>query len=475
MTNMNDKENETIGIEENDGRDAINLSYNDNYESSSHHQDPAYAEMSKTSDEGPQESERLKGMAKNLQKTGRFQEAFDMFAKATQIDGSNPESYCNRAEAGIRVDNFHQAIDDCQKALTLDPAYSRAYQLIGAAYRNLKQYNTSLEMYAKAIELEGSNPRFYTGRAKTHDAMNNQHLAVEDYQRAINIDPSCSKICDSEFYYFRAYAHFAMKNHQLAIEECQRSLDIDPTDNETYNLKGHCYFYLKQYKEAIDMFSKGESDPAEICNIANVHIQMNNHHLAIEACHKALEIDPEFSHAYNLMGVAHKKLKHFKEAVEMLTTAIDLDGSNPDFYWNRALVHYQMENHQLANDDGQRVVDIYTKSIEHDGLNEKFYRCRAFAYLLMKNYNMTIVDCQKAINIDPGNSKPYAYMGEAYKNLKHFQEAVDSYKKALELEPDNDDYRANLKISEINLKIKNFTNFCSNAMSTLNIFKGNTN
>ena len=67
MTNMNDKENETIEIEENDGRDAINLSYDDNYESSSHHQ-----EMSKTSDEGPQESERLKGMAKNLQKRGRY-------------------------------------------------------------------------------------------------------------------------------------------------------------------------------------------------------------------------------------------------------------------------------------------------------------------------------------------------------------------------------------------------------------------
>ena len=85
------------------------------------------------------------------------------------------------------------------------------------------------------------------------------------------------------------------------------------------------------------------------------------------------------------------------------------------------------------------------------------------------------MDCQKAINIDPSNSKPYAYMGEAYKNLKHFQEAVESYKKALELEPENDDYRANLKISEINLKFKNFTTFCSNAMSTLNIFQGNTN
>ena len=38
--------------------------------------------------------------------------------------------------------------------------------------------------------------------------------------------------------------------------------------------------------------------------------------------------------------------------------AINLDGSNPVFYCNRAAAHSKMNNHHLAIEDCQRAVDM---------------------------------------------------------------------------------------------------------------------
>jgi len=101
------------------------------------------------------------------------------------------------------------------------------------------------------------------------------------------------------------------------------------------------------------------------------------------------------------------RTEKFQEALEMYTKAIDLDGSNPVFYCNRAAAHSKMNNHHLA-----------------------------------------IEDCQRAIDMDPSYSKAYGRMGLAHSSLNKHKEAVENFKKALELEPDNESYKSNLQIAE---------------------------
>ena len=95
----------------------------------------------------------------------------------------------------------------------------------------------------------------------------------------------------------------------------------------------------------------------------------------------------------------------------LLFQAINLDGSNPVFYCNRAAAHSKMNNHHLA-----------------------------------------IEDCQRAIDMDPSYSKAYGRMGLAHSSLNKHKEAVENFKKALELEPDNESYKSNLQIAEDKVK-----------------------
>merc|ERR1712013_344818 len=49
------------------------------------------------------------------------------------------------------------------------------------------------------------------------------------------------------------------------------------------------------------------------------------------------------------------RTEKFVEALEMYSKAIELDGSNPVFYCNRAAAHSKMNNHHLAIEDCESV------------------------------------------------------------------------------------------------------------------------
>ncbi|XP_023346944.1 small glutamine-rich tetratricopeptide repeat-containing protein alpha [Eurytemora carolleeae] len=91
---------------------------------------------------------------------------------------------------------------------------------------------------------------------------------------------------------------------------------------------------------------------------------------------------------------------------------------------------------------------MYSKAIELDGSNPVFYCNRAAAHSKMNSHHLAIEDCQRAVDMDATYSKAYGRMGLANSSLEKHKEAVDNFKKALELEPDNESYKSNLQIAE---------------------------
>lgn len=123
------------------------------------------------------------------------------------------------------------------------------------------------------------------------------------------------------------------------------------------------------------------------------------------------QADTEEAERLKTEGNNLMRTEKFVDALEMYSKAIELDGSNPVFYCNRAAAHSKMNNHHLA-----------------------------------------IEDCQRAIDMDPSYSKAYGRMGLAHSSLEKHREAVENFKKALELEPDNESYKSNLQIAEDKVK-----------------------
>jgi len=99
----------------------------------------------------------------------------------------------------------------------------------------------------------------------------------------------------------------------------------------------------------------------------------------------------------------------------------------------------------------KEALESYTKAIEIDGTNPIYYCNRAAAYSKLDDHLAALEDCKVAIKYDPNYSKAYCRMGLAFVHLKDPQRARDSYKKAAELDPSPSNL-SNLSLAEEKLK-----------------------
>uniref|UniRef100_A0A1B6EB65 SGTA homodimerisation domain-containing protein n=1 Tax=Clastoptera arizonana TaxID=38151 RepID=A0A1B6EB65_9HEMI len=104
-------------------------------------------------------------------------------------------------------------------------------------------------------------------------------------------------------------------------------------------------------------------------------------------------------------------------------------------------------NRHMNNQNYAEAFKFYSKAINLDNTNAVYFCNRAAALNLMDRPEHAIIDCKKALQIDPSYSKSYGRLGLAYSNLNRHEEACDCYNKALELEPDNPSYKNNLQLS----------------------------
>ncbi|EKF37776.1 small glutamine-rich tetratricopeptide repeat protein, putative [Trypanosoma cruzi marinkellei] len=101
----------------------------------------------------------------------------------------------------------------------------------------------------------------------------------------------------------------------------------------------------------------------------------------------------------------------------------------------------------------KEAIAYYTKSIEMEPENHVFFANRAAAHTHLKDYDSAVIDCERAIAINPNYSKAYSRLGTSLFYQEKYARAVDAFAKACELDPTNDRYKEDLKQAEEKLKL----------------------
>ncbi len=115
---------------------------------------------------------------------------------------------------------------------------------------------------------------------------------------------------------------------------------------------------------------------------------------AIEACNKAIEINPGLALAYNNRAWSYLELGQYEQAITDCCKAIDLNPGLALAYSNRGL-----------------------------------------AYVRLGHYEQAVADCNKAIDLDPGLAIAYCNRGAAYIQVGRYDEAIADLHKAVQLDP----------------------------------------
>ncbi|KAG5498774.1 hypothetical protein JKF63_03062 [Porcisia hertigi] len=110
-------------------------------------------------------------------------------------------------------------------------------------------------------------------------------------------------------------------------------------------------------------------------------------------------------------------------------------------------------NELMSQAKYKEAIAYYTKAIELESENAVFFANRAAAHTHLKDYNNAIIDCERAIIINPEYSKSYSRLGTALFYQENYSRAVDAFTKACELDPDNSTYKDDLKRAEEKVKL----------------------
>ncbi|XP_021572012.1 sperm-associated antigen 1 [Carlito syrichta] len=141
-----------------------------------------------------------------------------------------------------------------------------------------------------------------------------------------------------------------------------------------------------------------------------------------------------------------------KSHLSKIETRIDTAGlteKEKDFLATR---EKEKGNEAFNSGDYEEAVMYYTRSISACP-TVAAYNNRAQAEIKLQNWSTALQDCEKVLELEPGNLKALLRRASTYKHQNKLQEAIGDLSKVLNIEPDND--LAKKTLSEVERDLKN--------------------
>ncbi len=156
---------------------------------------------------------------------------------------------------------------------------------------------------------------------------------------------------------------------------------------------------------------------------------LNQLESALDAINRAIAIQENNANLYDQKASILSSLKRYQEAEAAYNLAIT-KSPRANFYQNRGFVYFNQEQWDLALDD-------YNKAIALNPEDTKAYIDRGFVYFNQKQWDLALDDYNKAVALNPEDAKAYINRGVLYERQEQWDLALADFNKAIALNPDN--------------------------------------
>jgi Flp pilus assembly protein TadD len=128
-----------------------------------------------------------KGML--LGKSGRLEEALELFHQAVSRSPENAAAWLSRGRAYSGLGLFANAEADYQKGVDLDPTNSMAWYNLGNIFLQTGRFAEAIERFDKVLSLSPEQAQAICNRGTCWLQLNDFERAERDYRQAIEISP----------------------------------------------------------------------------------------------------------------------------------------------------------------------------------------------------------------------------------------------------------------------------------------------
>jgi tetratricopeptide (TPR) repeat protein len=170
-----------------------------------------------------------------------------------------------------------------------------------------------------------------------------------------------------------------------------------------YNNLGTSYGKLGRWQDEIEACKKAvgiNPDYADAhCNLGFAYGNLGRWPEAIEACKQAIKIKPDYAEAHSNLGVVYSKLSRYQEAIEAFRQAIRVNPDYADAHYNLGFTYGNLGHYQEAIDAFKQAIRIKPDDAEaHGNLG--------FAYLAIGDRNSALAEFNilKSLNSELANN-----------------------------------------------------------------------
>ncbi|MFH0701024.1 MAG: tetratricopeptide repeat protein [Candidatus Woesearchaeota archaeon] len=147
---------------------------------------------------------------------------------------------------------------------------------------------------------------------------------------------------------------------------------------------------------------------------------------AKEHLDKAIELNPNFSQAYNLRGRCFKYLNDYDSALADYLKTIALDDNFGEAWRNAGNAYLYLKKFE-------EMIPAFDRSIDLMPNSALAFNNRGYGYFVMRQFRLALLDHEKAIQIDPNYAEAHYDKAMALKSLGKVKQAERALAKSLHL------------------------------------------
>lgn len=199
-----------------------------------------------------------------------------------------------------------------------------------------------------------------------------------------------------------------------AIKLYGEALEINSNNAAAYNRRGNIYNLLAMKKALVDK------------NIPDAEYLRGQ---AIYDLNKAIQLNANYSEAYDNRGVTYYAAKNYSAAIKDFDRAIQLNQNSAQIYIHRANCYRQSDKDKALAD--------FNKAIELAPKNSNVYLSRGNFYKqTLEDYPRAVEDFTRAIELETRDDMialHYSSRGDCYRKLNLYDRAIADYTKFIEM------------------------------------------
>ena len=381
-------------------------------------------------------------------------------------DKQAPDIWYLRGLTLMRQRQFDAAVESFDFARRNRKIVGKSSYASGVSLLALEKPQDALRSFDRVIAADEENVNALSGRAAALAELGQFEDALQALERVLRLGaPRPAHILNN-----RGNALLRLGRMEPAFTTYRRATEIDPDLIEPKINSGNVFMLAGQPQQALTVFQEALHDhdalPALHVNAAAALTEMERYDEAIEACDRAIALEPGHSRALSAKGrallavgrpsdalialqdallrrpdhvealvyrgLALNQLERLDDALGSFNLALQLADRHPDAHHGRGIVFYRKDLLGDALQEFERAVEIEPRHADAEN-------SRGNAYMELQDFEAALESYNRVLSLRPDDPDALNNRGNALAQMRRTMEAIDSFDAALRIAPDHAD------------------------------------